>query len=66
MNKPNINDLIRANDETGMKLHYNHYCKICGTSCGWCPSCGYAHCFNGHVHEGFDGSYEQYLLDKKD
>ena len=39
----------------GLNLHWGHDCKICGLPCGWCESCGFAHCFNGHEHEGFMG-----------
>jgi len=42
-------------NETGLNLHYDHNCRICGCVCAWCDSCGYAHCFNGHEHKGFEG-----------
>lgn len=38
-----------------MKLHREHLCKVCDTACLWCKGCGWAHCFNGHDHEGFEG-----------
>jgi hypothetical protein len=38
-----------------VSLHAEHRCRICDTGCLWCKHCGYAHCFNGHEHEGFDG-----------
>jgi hypothetical protein len=64
MEQPSLDDLRKANEESGLRLHYDHNCKICGVICAWCDSCGFAHCFNGHEHDGFQGRYISKSMEK--
>jgi hypothetical protein len=47
-----------------MRLHREHFCRICDTPCLWCSHCAEAHCFNGHTHEGFDGADPEHRLEE--